>query len=51
MMRLALAVAACIQTASALAARRPPPPDLTKIYKDTVAAGNEPGSAAATVSL
>ena len=25
---------------------RPPPPDLTKINKDTVAAGNEPGSAA-----
>ena len=52
MMRLALhaVVAACsLQTASALAARfggRPPPPDLTKIYKDTVAAGNEPGSAA-----
>ena len=48
MMRLALVVvAACsIHTASALAARRPPPPDLTKIYKDTVAAGNEPGSAA-----
>ena len=48
-MRLALyaVVAACsLQTASALAARRPPPPDLTKIYKDTVAAGNEPGSAA-----
>ena len=47
MMRLALVVAACsLQTASALAARRPPPPDLTKIYKDTVAANNEPGSAA-----
>ena len=48
-MRLALyAVAACsLHTASALAARRPPPPDLTKIYKDTVAANNEPGSAAA----
>ena len=48
-MRLALhaVVAACsLQTASALVARRPPPPDLTKIYKDTVAAGNEPGSAA-----
>ena len=48
-MRYALVVvaAACsLQTASALAARRPPPPDLTKIYKDTVAAGNEPGSAA-----
>ena len=52
MMRLALhaVVAACsLHTASALAVRfggRPPPPDLTKIYKDTVAAGNEPGSAA-----
>ncbi len=49
-MRLALyavAAACSLQTASALAARRPPPPDLTKIYKDTVAAGNEPGSAAA----
>ena len=47
-MRLLYAVvAACsLQTASALVARRPPPPDLTKIYKDTVAAGNEPGSAA-----
>ena len=51
-MRLALhaVVAACsLHTASALAVRfggRPPPPDLTKIYKDTVAAGNEPGSAA-----
>merc|ERR1719409_427289 len=51
-MRLALhaVVAACnLQTAAALAVRfggRPPPPDLTKIYKDTVAAGNEPGSAA-----
>ena len=47
MMRLALVAAACsLQTASALVARRPPPPDLTKIYKDTVAANNEPGSAA-----
>ena len=48
-MRLALAVAAAcsLHTASALAARRPPPPDLTKTYKDTVAANNEPGSAAA----
>ena len=47
MMRLALVVAACsLRTASALAARRPPPPDLTKIYKDTGAANNEPGSAA-----
>ena len=49
-MRLAVIVAACsLHTASALAVRfggRPPPPDLTKIYKDTVAAGNEPGSAA-----
>ena len=47
MMKLTLVAAACsLQTVSALAARRPPPPDLTKIYKDLVAASNEPGSSA-----